>query len=92
LGYVLAVACSHQVRTGLGVQRADRLAADLPDTAWQRVSAGAGAKGHRYCDWSWTSLPAHPDDHRIRRDGRRATAARPARAQAAARAARSGPP
>jgi SRSO17 transposase len=63
LGYVLAVACSHQVRTGVGVQRADRLAAALPASAWQRVSPGAGPKGHRYYDWAWTSVPAHVDEH-----------------------------
>lgn len=63
LGYVLAVACSHQVSTGLGVHRVDVLAADLPATAWQRVSAGRGAKGHRYYDWSFIALPAHHDKH-----------------------------
>jgi hypothetical protein len=48
LGYVLAVACPHKVSTGLGVYRADRLAAGLPAGAWQRVSAGRGAEGYRY--------------------------------------------
>jgi SRSO17 transposase len=57
LGYVLAVACSHHVRTGLGVFRADRLAADLPKRAWQRLSAGTGAKGFRYYDWAFITLP-----------------------------------
>ncbi|BCJ56878.1 hypothetical protein Jiend_03000 [Micromonospora endophytica] len=33
LGYILAVACSHQVTTGLDVYRVDALAADLPITA-----------------------------------------------------------
>ncbi len=42
---------------GLGVSRVDALAAGLPATAWQRVSAGQGAKGHRYYDWSFTALP-----------------------------------
>lgn len=64
LGYVLAVACSHQVTTGLGVYRVDVLAAGLPATAWQRVSAGRGAKGHRYYDWSFTALPHAADAHR----------------------------
>lgn len=63
LGYVLAVACSHQVSTGLGVYRVDALAAGLPATAWQRVSAGRGAKGHRYYDWSFTALPHAADGH-----------------------------
>jgi SRSO17 transposase len=47
LGYVLAVACSHRAPTGLGVQRADHIAAGLPKRAWQRLSAGEGAKGFR---------------------------------------------
>jgi hypothetical protein len=63
LGYVLAVARSHQVTTGLGVFRADALAAGLPTSAWQRVSAGRGAKGYRYYDWSFTALPHATDSH-----------------------------
>ena len=63
LGYVLAVACSHQVLTGIGRQRVDHLAAGLTRGAWQRVSAGTGAKGHRYYDWAWTALPTHVDAH-----------------------------
>ncbi|MEU4789737.1 IS701 family transposase [Micromonospora tulbaghiae] len=62
-GYVLAVACSHQVITGLGGYRVDALAAGLPATAWQRVSAGRGAKGYRYYDWSFTALPHAADAH-----------------------------
>ena len=61
LGYVLAVACSHQVTTGLGTNRADVLAARLPTGAWQRHSAGKGAKGHRRYDWAWVGIePASP--------------------------------
>ncbi|WP_145821862.1 IS701 family transposase [Micromonospora sagamiensis] len=63
LGYVLAVARSHQVTTRLGVYRVDALAAGLPTTAWQRISAGRGAKGHRWYDWSYTALPAATDTH-----------------------------
>ena len=44
LSYVLAVACSHQVPTGLGIARADQIAAGLPCTAWQRLSAGTGGE------------------------------------------------
>jgi SRSO17 transposase len=46
---------------GLGVYRVDFLAAGLPATAWQRMSAGRGAKGHRYYDWAFIALP-HPTD------------------------------
>jgi hypothetical protein len=51
VGYVLAIACSAEVATGAGKFRADALAARVPKRAWQKLSAGAGAKGHRAgCD------------------------------------------
>lgn len=43
--------------TGLGIPRADQIAAGLPKQAWQRVSAGCGAQGYRYCDWAFIILP-----------------------------------
>ncbi len=52
VGYVLAVACSHQVDTGAGTHRADEIAKCLPRQAWQRLSAGDGAKGPRIYDWA----------------------------------------
>src|SRR6266545_5165313 len=58
-GYVLAVACSHEVTTGAGKFRADILAKKVPKRAWQKLSAGAGAKGHRFYDWAVIDL-AHP--------------------------------
>jgi SRSO17 transposase len=49
--YVLAVSCDHRVPAGAGhTTRADVLAARLPRRAWQRLSAGNGAKGQRYYD------------------------------------------
>ena len=57
LRYVLAVSCDHRVPAGAGqVIRADKLAARLPRRAWQRLSAGQGAKGRRYHDWAWISI------------------------------------
>jgi SRSO17 transposase len=56
IGYVLAVAKDHRVMTGAGTFRADALAARLPRAAWQRLSAGTGAKGHRYYDWAWVAI------------------------------------
>ena len=55
LGYVLAISCNHLVPVdgGKARLRADRIAAGLPDSAWQRRSAGAGSKGPRYYDWAW---------------------------------------
>jgi SRSO17 transposase len=55
-GYVLAVACSHRVRTAAGPQRADVLARRLPGRAWQRLSAGQGSKGPRFYDWAWITI------------------------------------
>ena len=55
--YVLAVSCDHRVPAGAGrALRADQLAARLPRRAWQRLSAGQGAKGHRYYDWAWIGI------------------------------------
>ncbi len=67
LGYVLAVSCSHLIPLDGGKTRvrADRVAADLPASAWQRRSAGAGSKGPRYYDWAWldqVTTDADPDD------------------------------
>lgn len=56
-GYVLAVACSHEVTTGAGKFRADILAKKVPKRAWQKLSAGAGAKGHRVYNWAVIDLP-----------------------------------
>jgi SRSO17 transposase len=55
--YVLAVSCDHRIPVGAGrVTRADVLAARLPRRAWQRLSAGNGAKGQRYYDWAWVTI------------------------------------
>jgi SRSO17 transposase len=58
VGYVLAVARSHRVtaRPDQGPVRADRLAANLPSRAWNRISAGAGSKGDRDYDWAWITI------------------------------------
>lgn len=65
VGYVLAVACSHEVTTGAGKFRADALAAKVPKRTWQKLSAGAGAKGHRFYDWTVIDLAeVRPGSHR----------------------------
>ncbi len=51
IGYVLAVGCNRKVDTVHGRRRVDELAATLPRRAWQRVSAGDGAKGPRWYSW-----------------------------------------
>ena len=66
VGYVLAVACSHEVTTGAGKFRADALAMKVPKRAWQKLSAGAGAKGHRFYDWAVIDLAeVRPGSHRL---------------------------
>jgi SRSO17 transposase len=60
VGYVLAIAGNRRLPTAAGPIRADVLAAALPAQAWQRLSAGPGAKGQRYYDWAWLELSA-PD-------------------------------
>ncbi|MFE0728943.1 IS701 family transposase [Streptomyces antibioticus] len=63
-GYVMAVACSTRVRINHGRTpvRADTVADRLPATAWQRHSAGNGAKGPRHYDWAWIHIGT--DEHR----------------------------
>jgi hypothetical protein len=56
VGYVLPVACDHPVRLGGATHRADTLLGQVPARAWQQVSAGKGAKGHRYYDWAFLRL------------------------------------
>lgn len=63
VGYVLAVACSHQVTTSAGKLRADEISAGLPRRAWQRLSAGPGSKGPRWYDWAWISISAATNDN-----------------------------
>lgn len=62
MGYVLAVAKSHPVTTGIGPRPAAELAKRLPARAWQRLSAGPGAKGPRWYDWALidTTTPRCP--------------------------------
>jgi SRSO17 transposase len=63
-GYVLAVARTHEVTTQAGKFRADALAGKLPKRAWQKLSAGAGAKGQRFYDWAVIDLPNDAAGHR----------------------------
>ena len=78
LGYVLAVARDYQVPTAAGPIRADMLTLQLPRRAWQPLSAGSGAKGHRIYDWALIDVPFKAAGHwwllvrRHRRTGKRA--------------------
>jgi len=62
IGYVLAVACDHRVQAAGDTYRADALGRRVPARAWQCLSAGRGAKGHRLYDWAFVRLDdSHPD-------------------------------
>lgn len=52
------------VSTAAGPCQARVIAGRLPHAAWQRYSAGQGAKGHRYYDWAWLAIDAGRADHR----------------------------
>jgi SRSO17 transposase len=56
IGYVLAVACDDHVPFGGATQRADSLLTQIPARAWQQISCGKGAKGHRHYDWAFVRL------------------------------------
>jgi SRSO17 transposase len=64
LGYVLAVARSHRAVTcpAVGPQRVDQLVAALAAWAWNRHSAGPGAKGPRDYDWAWLAISPPADE------------------------------
>jgi SRSO17 transposase len=66
IGYVLAASCDRRVaiNDGRTLIRADDLAAQLPDSAWQPYSCGPGAKGPRIYLWAWITTATHPDEHR----------------------------
>ena len=59
--YVLAVARSHAVWSGidgaLAQVRAEDLVAAVPADGWQRIEVGAGSKGPRVFDWACGRLP-----------------------------------
>lgn len=67
IGYVLAVACDRRIEVGGGRMRVDELAAVLSEDAWQRMSAGDGAKGQRWYSWAWitSTEPAEAGEHSV---------------------------
>jgi SRSO17 transposase len=58
--FVLAIRSNEKLWSTLddrfGQHTAAALAAAVPQAAWQRLSAGAGAKGERCCDWARVRL------------------------------------
>jgi SRSO17 transposase len=55
VSYVMAIRCSDTLTTPAGEQRADALIAAMPQRAWQKISAGAGAHGPR--EYHWVRIP-----------------------------------
>jgi SRSO17 transposase len=59
-GYVLGVTGAHHVHSWgvlpIIAGTADEVAADLPPSAWRRLSAGEGTKGPRLHDWAYLQL------------------------------------
>ncbi len=59
-GYVLGVSGAHQFNSWIGKPEvagtAEEIAAEIDDSAWQRLSAGAGSKGERLYDWAYCEL------------------------------------
>src|SRR5487761_2741292 len=59
-GYVLGVASNHVFRSWgkkrLVVGTAGKIAQNLPQNAWRRLSAGEGTKGPRLHDWAYLEL------------------------------------
>jgi SRSO17 transposase len=59
-GYVLGVNASHPFRSWIGKPEvsgtAEEIARGLDESAWQRLSAGAGTKGERLYDWAYCEL------------------------------------
>jgi SRSO17 transposase len=64
LGYVLAVARNHRVTgcSAIGPRRVDQVLAGLSSRAWNRYSAGDGAKGAREYDWAWVTITPPEDE------------------------------
>jgi SRSO17 transposase len=63
IGYVVAVACDHRVLAAGDTYRVDALLRRVPARAWQCVSAGKGAKGHRLHDWAFVRLDDRDPEH-----------------------------
>lgn len=55
--FVLGIGKDEPLWSGFYQQRADERAAALPETAWQCLSCGVGAKGPRVYDWALLPLP-----------------------------------
>jgi SRSO17 transposase len=67
IGYVLAVSRAHHLATAAGPIRAETAATRVPRAAWQQLSCGPGAKGHRRYDWALVATTSGAHQLLIRR-------------------------
>jgi len=70
LGYVLQVAANRRVPTAAGMLRVDEVAANLPGSAWEMRSAGAGSKGERFYSWAFIAIDPEHDADEVEHDVR----------------------
>ena len=56
--YVMAIRRSDTLTTAVGERRADALIAAASPRSWQKISAGAGARGPR--EYHWARIPVRP--------------------------------
>jgi SRSO17 transposase len=59
LSYVVAISSTTHLAIGLKRQAVRKHLAEIPESAWQRLSCGAGAKGQREYDWAFLVWPHH---------------------------------
>ncbi|GAA4897879.1 hypothetical protein HNR25_003734 [Streptomonospora salina] len=55
---------TERITRASGAATVAELAALVPETAWERRSAGQGAKGRRFYDWARIEAEPHPAGHR----------------------------
>ena len=57
LNYVVAISAATHLVVGLKRQAVRKYLAEIPSSAWQRLSCGSGAKGRREYDWAYITWP-----------------------------------
>jgi SRSO17 transposase len=57
LNYVVAISAATHLAVGLKRQAVRKYLAEIPASAWQRLSCGSGAKGQREYDWAYVTWP-----------------------------------
>jgi len=66
LSYVLAISSTTHLALGMKRFAVRKHLAEIPDTAWQRLSCGAGSKGQREYDWAFVTWPHHEQKTHVR--------------------------